>query len=409
MASGSLQKPILIAGGGIGGLSTAIALARHGIATRILEARETFSEAGAGIQIGPNGTHVLKELGVADQLRPLAGSPSAINVMNAREGTRLTTLPLGNWIEERHGGPYWVLHRRDLHAALLKAATACEHIEITTRFEVRDVKDDGDGVHVGNAQGVQISGAGLIGADGIWSRIRQCVFDAPPLQPSGKLAARAVMPGQDIDTLFSGNKIGVWLSPNSHIVHYPVRGGRDIAVVLIVPDTGHQPNGAGFNANWNTPRGADQLLRRLGPVAPQLIDFLQIVPSWRSWTLYDPPVLSDWSKGRVTLLGDAAHPMLPFLAQGAVMALEDAVVIANLIAQEPANLPDAFHKFAAMRVKRTSRVQAESRRNGQIYHLGPLPAQARNLTMKVIPPRRLMHRYDWLYGWRERGDYERSS
>jgi len=406
----SIGPPILIAGGGIGGLSAAIALAKRGIATHIFEARQAFSEAGAGIQIGPNGVHVLRKLGIADTLRPFAGIPDAINVMNARDGLRLTKLPLGKWIEERHGAPYWVLHRHDLHAALLDAATASNYIKITTRFDVRDVKDEGDQVRVVSSQGAQQTGAGLIGADGIWSQIRKNVFDAPALQPSGHMAARAVIRAKNIDTLFGGNKVGVWLSPNAHVVHYPVHGGRDIALVVIVSNNLQEPNGAGFrelpngagfNANWDTPRSADQLLTRLGPLAPRLMDFLRLVPSWRSWTLYDPPALPDWSKGRVTLLGDAAHPLLPFLAQGAVMALEDAAVMANVIAREPANLQGAFAKFAAARRKRALRVQTQSRRNGHIYHLGPLTAKARDMTMKVTGPKRLMQTYDWLYGWRE--------
>ncbi len=408
----AINRPILIAGGGIGGLGTAIALAQHGISTHILEAREIFAEAGAGIQIGPNGMHVLHRLGLAQTLRSAAGIPIAINVMNAQNGMRLSRLPLGKWMEDRHGAPYWVLHRRDLHAALLQAATASEYIAITTRFDVRDVEDDGDSVRVVSAQGVQLSGAGLIGADGIWSRIRRCVFDAPPLRPSGNIAARAVVSGQDIGALFSGNKIGVWLSPNSHVVHYPVRGGRDIAVVLIVPEAAlaaaagvpHQPNGGGFNANWDTPHDAAQLLSRLGPLAPQLLDFLQIVPAWRSWTLFDPPALPAWSKGRVTLLGDAAHPVLPFLAQGAVMALEDALVLANAIVQQPANLQSAFETFAALRRQRILRVQKQSRRNGQIYHMKTPGAGARNLAMRLAGPQRLMSQYDWLYGWRERSE-----
>ena len=394
------SQPILIAGGGIGGLTTAIALAQHGIATHILERHNEFSEAGAGIQLGPNGTRLLQKLDIADRLEPFAGVPDGINVFNGTNGKCLTKLPLGDWIAKRHGSPYWVLHRRDLQAALLDVALASDKIEITTGFTVAKVTQNDNGVDVYSGEGAAHRGRALIGADGIWSQIRRKVFHAPPLRPSGNIAARAVVSATNFAKPFAGNMTGLWLSKDSHVVHYPVHGSRDIAVILILATQVDALQSGRFNSQWNTASEPAALFAKLGPTAPKLLDFLQDIDQWRSWTLYDPPPLPQWSKGVVTLLGDAAHPVLPFLAQGAVMALEDAYVLASMVAQNSDDLGAAFSCYSALRQPRTTRVQERSRRNGRIYHMDHPIRWARDATLRHADARRLMRHYDWLYGWR---------
>jgi len=409
--------PVLIAGGGIGGLTTAIALARAGIASHVLERRDEFSEAGAGIQIGPNGSRLLQHLGIADALAPFAGVPDGINVFDGRSGKLLSRLPLGDWIAHRHGAPYWVLHRRDLQKALVSVARGLPEIKISMGFAFSDLRDADAtadaavgttadttadaAIEALGKDGSRVQGRALIGADGVWSQVRRGIFKAPALRPSGQLAARAVIKAVDLPPPFCANTLGIWLMQDAHVVHYPVCGGRDVAVVLILArgNEALMRQTAPASERWDSPTDADQLLSQIATPAAKLLDFLRRIPAWRSWTLFDPPALSHWHEGRVALLGDAAHPVLPFLAQGAVMALEDAVVIAGAISDEPDDLAKAFSAYERQRRPRAARVQAASRHNGHIYHLAPPVTWARDATMRLAPGKLLMQRYDWLYGW----------
>lgn len=395
------SDPILIAGGGIGGLTTAIALAQAGLHSHILERRGTFSEAGAGIQIGPNGTHILQQLGIADALAPLAGVPEQINIFDGSSGERLTSLPLGNWIAKKHGAPYWVVHRRDLQRVLLDAAFALPEIEISTNFAVSTIFDTGTSVEVTADTGAKAVGHGLIGADGIWSQVRRKVFKAPDLRPNGMLAARAVLTAEKLPAPFSDNSVGLWLMRDKHVVHYPVHGGQDVAVVLIETSGNATIAKSSDHRRWNTPITASQLLTDISKIAPVLTQLLTRMEDWRSWSLVDAPALPSWHKGRVALLGDAAHPILPFLAQGAVMALEDAPVMAQAIASSSDDLTAAFAAYDRTRRKRVARVQAASRQNGRIYHMTGPAKWARDTAMKLTPASGLIQRYDWLYGWQQ--------
>lgn len=388
--------PILIAGGGIGGLATALALARRGIASRVLERNSTFTEAGAGIQLGPNGIHILRDLGVAQHLEPLAGKPDAIRVFEGVAGARLADLPLGNWIVTRHGAPYWVAHRADLQGALLKAVEREPLITVSTGFELVRVMDGGgaSGVVVAeDAAGRTVEGQALVAADGLWSRVRREIVDFPPLTFSGKTATRTVIDRAGAPEAFRANVTGAWLSPDAHVVHYPVRGGADIAIVVIAEEDWP-------GTVWGAAADREALLRRVAGFAAPLREFLALGQEWRKWALYDPGTLPKWVRGRVALLGDAAHPVLPFLAQGGVLALEDAMTIASCIAARGSDLTTAFKDYELQRQPRAARVQSASRDNGRIYHLSGPMAFARNLALKALPPSRIMSGYDWLYGWR---------
>jgi len=385
-------EPVLIAGGGIGGLAAAIALAQRGIASHVLERRPAFHEEGAGIQIGPNGTRILKQLKVAEALRPRVGLPEAICVRDGLSGTQLARLPLGRWIAARHGAPYWVAHRKDLHAALLQTARAEPLVALSMGFEVAEVATEGPHVAVASTAGQAWTGKALIAADGLWSTIRPLLFSAEAPCFAGKSAARSVLPLDALPPEFFKQETGLWLFRNAHVVHYPVSAGAEFAVVVIVEDE-HE------DTEWSAPVHPAWVRQRIPECAEQLADLLSEAKSWRRWALHTLPSLRSWSRGPVALLGDAAHPVLPFLAQGGVLALEDAVVLAEAMHKFPSDVPGALSWYGHRRRRRAARVAAASRRNGAIYDMsGPL-ARARNLALRSLGPQRLMARYDWLYGW----------
>ncbi len=385
-------EPVLIAGAGIGGLAAAIALARRGIASHVLEQRAAFHEEGAGIQIGPNGTRILKQLKVAEALRPRVGLPEAIRVRDGTSGAELARLPLGRWIAARHGAPYWVAHRKDLHAALLQTARAEPLVALSMGFDVAEVATEGQHVAVASAAGQAWTGKALIAADGLWSTIRPLLFSAEAPRFAGKSAARSVLPLDALPPEFFKPETGVWLFPDAHVVHYPVSAGAELAVAVIVEDE-HD------DSEWSAPVHPAWVRQHLPACAEPLADLISEAKSWKRWALHTLPPLRSWSRGPVALLGDAAHPVLPFLAQGGVLALEDAVVLAEALHKFPSDVPGALSWYTHRRRGRAARVAAASRRSGAIYHMsGPL-ARARNLALRSLGPERLMARYDWLYGW----------
>ena len=386
------DQPVLIAGGGIGGLALAVALARRGVAAHVLERRAEFSEAGAGIQLSPNAVRVLQRLGIADALAAVVGVPEAIIMRHGASGRTLQRLPLGVWIENRHGAPYWMAHRRDLQAALLGAAQDRPLIRISTNFDVAaiDTHDDAR-VCATSAAGHTVEGIGLIGADGVFSRVRGHLGHSAAPRFSGLTAARTVLTGDAAATVMDRDAVGVWLAPGAHVVHYPVRSARDLAVVVITPATT-------ADAGWALPISAPDVGASLAGFAPVLHDALGGATEWRRWALFELDQPARWSVGRVTLLGDAAHPMLPFLAQGAALALEDALVLADQIAATT-DIASAFATYEALRMRRARAVVATARRNGRIFHLDGLAAKARDITLRLLPPQRVMARYDWVYGW----------
>lgn len=387
------SEAMLIAGGGIGGLATALALARRGRPSIILERRSEFSESGAGIQLGPNGVRVLRQLGVDGHLASAAAEPDALRACRGADGLPLSLMPLGRAIEARHGAPYWVAHRADLQKALLAAVAAEPLIAIRTGWDVTSVAQSSTGVAVSSRSGDRIEGPGLVAADGVWSALRRDVLLAPPLPASRHTAARTVLDIGDVPARFRANEVGLWLAPSAHVVHYPVRAGRQVAVVVVVRDSWN-------GADWSSPAQVEEILAHTQAFAPELRHFLALSTHWRKWSLYEVPPLDQWSDRRVTLLGDAAHPPLPFLAQGGVMALEDAVTLADAVTTSREGVPAAFAGYERRRKPRIARLLAASAENGRIYHYAGMMSRLRDLAMRVVPPQRLLARYDWLYGWR---------
>jgi salicylate hydroxylase len=388
------SAPILIAGGGIGGLACALALAQTGRSSLVLERQAEFSPAGAGIQIGPNGVRALRELGVADALEPFAGKPGTIEVFEGGGGRRLTGLPLGDWIAERHGAPYWVAHRGDVHAVLHAAAARNPLIDIRTGFEIASVvQGDGD-ITVRGPSRELLSAELLVGADGLWSAARAHV--APGIEPvfAGATATRTVIPAARAGVL-AMPAVGLWLSPSAHVVHYPLRGGREIAVVAIVSE-------AWESRAWDTEADGRQLLARLAHFPAPLTQALRDAAGerWHKWALHTLAQLGSFASQRAVLLGDAAHPMLPYLAQGGACALEDALVLARVLHAEHGDVARAATRFDAERMARCHRIQRASVRQGRIYRLPARWSWARDAVLRAVPARKLMAQLDWLYAWR---------
>lgn len=399
MADGQ-KAPVLIAGGGIGGLATALALARVGWPSLVLERQTEWSEAGAGIQLSPNGIRVLQSLGVADLLEPAAGRPREIIVRDAATAKILQRLPLGDWIARRHGAPYWQVHRRDLQAALVARVSADPRVSVVHGFEAEAFEAGDAGVHLRSLDGRSVTGPMLVAADGVSSGLREQLHKVGRPRFSGRTAARTVVTSSsenDAETVLRSDATGVWLAPDAHVVHYPVRGGREIAIVVVRAE------------QWDVrgwPGSEAEIVAHLRQVAPAFAEALGTGHEWRGWGLFELPPLPQWSKGRVTLLGDAAHPTMPFLAQGGVLALEDAATLAAKLAAvgSDAEIPAALAAYETARRDRSRRVVAAANRNGTIFHLSGPAAVARNLVMRMLPGERVMAGYDWVYGWRPPGE-----
>lgn len=383
---------VLIAGGGIGGLATALALAKRGIASAVLERRMLFGEDGAGIQIGPNGTRLLEALGAAAYLKARVTAPDALRILDSDTARPLAAFPLGRWIAERHGAPYWVAHRRDVHTALFLAAEREPLIRIRMGFEVTSVQDRADAVTAVSVNADECRGDALIAADGAWSALRARSFAGAGVSHTGKCAVRAVIPIEDVPEALHRTEVHLWLGRDVHVVHYPVSAGHAVALVAIFHDRQ-------IAQDWSTSCDRAWVTARTKGFAPLLRELLATPERWRRWSLMRLPRRPQMAVGRTALLGDAAHPVLPFLAQGGVMALEDALVAADSLAADPHDPARALQTYARRRAARVRRVARASRMNGVIYHLGGPVAAARNLAFARIPPERFMRSYDWLYGW----------
>ena len=415
-----MTRQALIAGGGIGGLAAALAASRAGWDVRLYERASAFSEVGAGVQLGPNVVRLLHGWGLQGALGRVAAFPDRLVVRDAVSGHELGALPLGSRALEKYGAPYLTLHRADLHALLLQAVQARDHVWLNLNNPVVGYADNGrevtlrtqpaavatPGLDPAQAEPLlEIEGDALIGADGLWSRVRQQMLNDAPPRVTGHLAYRAMLPQTSLPARLRSQQVTVWLGPKLHVVHYPVRGGEWLNVVAIV-----QGQVAGDLQSWDHHANAADLQQAMGQTAKLLRDLIQAVtdggnragPSWRLWPLNDRPPMSgahQHSKGRVALLGDAAHPMRPYLAQGAGMAIEDAAELGSVLALalDPAfDVPTVLQRYALNRWERNARVQARSQRNGQIFHAqGPL-RWARDASMKLLGEKLLD--LPWLYG-----------
>ena len=391
------SRTLVIAGAGIGGLTAALALAKRGFRTVVLDQAEQLEETGAGIQLSPNATRVLGQLGVADRLRAVAVAPTAIRVMRAKDGTQIVRIPLSD-CEERYGSPYWSVHRGDLQAALIAACREHPDIRLELGARVETFATHSNGVTVKAMRGqsaVDAQGVGLIGADGIWSMVRNGIEGATPLKFAKRVAWRALVPAEMASPAMREPEISLWLGRKGHIAHYPVQSGRTINIVAIAADTW-------TDTGWSTQSTPSEVMAKFpaGVWSRHVRDLLGIPERWLKWALAERPQPKHWSQDQITLLGDAAHPMLPFLAQGAAMAIEDAFVLANRLSENPDNLPQAMQVYENDRRARTAKVQRAARSNGKVYQYSWPDSAARDFVMKTLGGSRIRSRYDWVYNWR---------
>lgn len=398
-----MTQGAIIAGGGIGGLACALAIGRAGLPAVVLEQADAFGEVGAGLQLGPNAVRVLAEWGLMAELETCAAFPSALVVRDAHDGAaRLGHLRLGAMAVVRHGHPYATLHRADLHGLLLAAVRGlAPGVSLRLGARLASFASDPSGVQVTLEGGERMAGEVLVGCDGLWSRVRSQLLDAPPPRATGHLAYRGMVRAADLPAALRRHVVTAWLGPRLHVVHYPVRRGECFNVVAVVHGAlaaGDDPRG------WTHEAHAADLRGALGPAcASELMTMVDAVADWRRWALNDRAPMAgpgEHARGRVALLGDAAHPMRPYLAQGAAMALEDAWTLGRLLQGQPAapgpDWPAVLARYAQARWRRNARVQARSQRNGTVFHAsGPL-RRGRNLAMALLGERLLDNR--WLYG-----------
>lgn len=373
-----IQAPeILVAGGGIAGLATALALSRQGADVRLIEQAAAFSEVGAGIQIGPNVTRILRNWGLEAQLRRVASFPQELRAHDARSGRELGRLPLGERSERLYGAPYACIHRADLHSLLWQAVQE-RGVPWQLNQRITEVQQPGGKLAVHTEGGEVFRPALLVGADGLWSRSRRALGLEEAPRFSGHLAYRGLIP---LAAAALQAQVTVWMGPRLHIVHYPVQSGRALNVVAIV-----QGDPPANPQDWDHAAHAAHLLQCLGPVCAALQETLAAVPHWRLWALHDrPPLVSaaQMGHGAVALVGDAAHPMRPYLAQGAGMAVEDAQGLAQCWT-ETGSVAERVQRYASQRWQRNARVQARAIRNGDIFHAQGPVAWGRDAAMRLL-------------------------
>ena len=396
------SRTIIVAGAGIGGLTASLALAAQGFRVVVLERAERLEEAGAGLQLSPNASRVLIDLGLQSRLAERAVTPDAISIMSARAGGEIARLPLGEAAAFRAGAPYWVMHRADLQGALLAHVNDNPDIELRLGCQFEDVVPHVKGLTVVQRSGMtrqQEVVVGLVGADGIWSTVRHHLFPEVRPQFSGLIAWRGTLDATQLPREYTSRRVQVWMGPKAHLVAYPISGARQINVVAVVPGTWNRPG-------WSAPgepgeiKNAFASARWPGPARMML----GAVDEWRKWALFTVAGGGDWTEGPIALLGDAAHAMLPFAAQGAGMAIEDAAVLAKCLGQSQdesgPTIAAAMQRYARARRARVARVQRAARRQGRIYHLSGPVALARDLVIKAMGPERMLARQDWIYDWR---------
>lgn len=392
-------RPIIIAGGGIAGLTAALAFSRRDLPVRLFEQASHIEAVGAGIQLSPNATRVLDRLGVLSSLRVKAVQPQAVLLKDAATLRYLAKVPLGKAAETRWRAPYLVIHRADLQQALTAAALETPNIELTTGTPVRDIIAGPESVAVlaGDAKGQPISGSLLVGADGVWSTIRGLCRSRAESRFTGELAWRTTIrtdsaAGAAFVRIGAVHCVTAFLHGCFHLVAYPISAGAAINLVAFTP-------GERIANEWSGKAEPAVLERALRRAAPALADLIRMAGPWTTWPLHTVDAKAAWTASNVALIGDAAHAMTPFAAQGAAMAIEDAETLAHFVSARPDDLPAALQEWEAVRRQRVLRVIRRGALNRLAWHAPGPVALARNLFLKSRPAENLVADLDWLYGW----------
>ena len=384
--------PILIVGGGIGGFAAALALTQKGIPVVLFEQATEFKEIGAGIQLGPNVFRMFEVLGLTEEMTHWAVFPDNLIFRDALDGDQLIRVPAGQAMVKRFGYPYGVIHRADLHNVLIDKVKAQPLAKLQPGTKITSFEDRGDHVVVHTEAGKAWEGRAIIGADGLWSRTRAYVAGEAKPRVSGHIAYRGVIPTAKVPAHLQENNMVLHAGPKTHLVHYPLHRGEVYNLVVVF----HSDR---YEEGWDTYGDPEELHERFKGQQPKVLEFLSMVDEWKMWVLCDREPIRNWTKGRVTLLGDAAHPMLQYLAQGACMAIEDAVILAKHLKALPDNADPnpAFLAYQQERYLRTTRVQITARFYGELYHATDASADFRRQLLANRTPEQSYNGMAWLY------------
>jgi len=398
-ARGEQRNRVLIAGGGIGGLAAAVGLAQRDHAVLVLEKAPALGEIGAGIQLGPNAFHAFDYLGVGEDARAMAVYIDALRLMDALTAEEIIHIDLGERFRARFKNPYAVVHRGDLHGVFLRACRAHHNVELKVNSEVVGYEQNGTHVTARLASGEAHTGSVLIGADGLWSNVRkQVVGDGPP-RVAGHTTYRSVIPADQMPEELRWNAATLWAGPKCHLVHYPLSGWKVFNLVITCHNEARQP-AAGV------PVSEAEVMQGFAHVHAKARKIIHTGSDWKYWVLCDRDPVDKWVDGRVALLGDAAHPMLQYMAQGACMAMEDAVCLSRMVEAFPGDLGQALEAYCARRILRTTRVQLQSRAMGEhVYHPDGAHAQLRNAIMRAKTQEDWYNTLEWLYGGSGLGEH----
>jgi 3-hydroxybenzoate 6-monooxygenase len=389
----NVTNEMVVVGGGIGGLAAALAAAEAGRQSVVLEQAPQFGEVGAGLQLGPNGMSVLERFGVMDAISQVSVFPKRLVLKDVYTGKELAVMDLGETFKQRYGAPYAVMHRSDLHRVLLEACEANPLVTLKTNSKIEKVENKDGGVVVTKEDGETITGKAAIGADGIWSKTRPNVSQ-DDVVPSGYVAYRGTLPISEITNDLDLDDVFMWIGPNLHLVQYPVRRKELYNQVVVFKSYQYEPGSPNWR-EWGTP---DELEKRFEGAHPLVQNALSFINRTFRWPMADRNPIPNWTDGNITLLGDAAHPMLQYLAQGGVQALEDASMLADMLHIHGDNYAEAFQEYQKERQPRSARVQTSARKWGEIIHAeDPISILLRN----TIFEGRTAQDYevaDWIYG-----------
>lgn len=383
--------PFIIIGGGIGGAAAALALSRKGKRVVVLEQAADLTEIGAGIQMPPNAFKAFDALGVLEAVQSVAAYPERLILGDMLTGGIVYQTPIGDSFVQRFGYRYALMHRGDLLQILVSACRASERITLVTSTRATDFRDVGDRVVVSTAGGGTYEGQAMIAADGLWSMTREALFGAETPRSDGYIVCRGVVPVADLPEALYSQSVTMWGGPELDLFHYPLRRSEIYNIGASYRDP------AAASATGNPKGDRDVLLERFRDACPHVKGLLPYIDVSRAWVLYDRPPLRHWAKGRVALLGDAAHPTYIYISQGACMALEDAVVLADLLSRTE-DVPSALQAYQDLRYLRTTHIQLTSRQFGEVYHAaGPL-RDLRNTLLATARPEGLYDTLGWVFG-----------